>query len=176
MLILRYFVTSYTAKKSRSIVNVTRKISQDFPRFLGVSLDFPYFSGISHAFPGFLRLIGGLSPLCLLSSLFLCSNGTPQSCPMLTWQPPIGAIHKVRTQPGGGEGSSKRVWKSTGEGGVWPKSTYAFVTFIISNNQINTIGETQKFYPVVFITLILKLNRNCTDKALLFYLSVIVLQ
>ena len=39
----------------------TRKITQDFLGFLGVSLDFPYFPDISHAFPGFLMLILSLA-------------------------------------------------------------------------------------------------------------------
>ena len=44
-----------------SEIRMTRKISRDFPGFLGVSLDFPYFPDISHAFPGFLMLILSLA-------------------------------------------------------------------------------------------------------------------
>ena len=43
------------------LIFYTKKISQDFPGFLGVSLDFPYFPDISHAFPGFLMLILSLA-------------------------------------------------------------------------------------------------------------------
>ena len=49
----------------------TRKISQDFPGYLGVSQDFPYFSDISQDFPGFLMLFS-LLPYPHASNLTKC--------------------------------------------------------------------------------------------------------
>ena len=72
----------------------------------------------------------------------------------------LGAIHKVRTRPGGGRGQAKEYVKVRGRGGVLQKSTYAFVTFITRK----IIKEKLKNLVLFFIQFyqFLNLNRKCT--------------
>ena len=61
------------------------------------------------------------------------------------------SIKYVCTQEGG-RGQAKEYEKVRGRGGVWPKSTYVFVTFIFFKNQINVSGKTQNFSPLFYST------------------------